>query len=81
MIGFLGRVPLRIGYATGGRSFLLSHPLALPAWRASRHESFYYLNIIAELEQLLHGQSKILEQEPFNLFLDFYLKRRSLGGY
>jgi heptosyltransferase-2 len=64
MVGSLARVRRRIGYATGGRRFLLSHALALPTWRASRHESFYYLNIIAELEQLLYGQSKILEQEP-----------------
>ena len=63
-VAFLGRVPVRIGYATGGRSFLLSRATALPAWRDSRHESFYYLNLIAELEQLLHGQSIIMSQEP-----------------
>ena len=60
----LGRVPFRLGYATQGRKLLLSHPLALPEWRSSRHESFYYLNIVAELEQLLTGQSMILQHEP-----------------
>lgn len=64
VIARLGRARLRIGYATEGRRVLLSHALALPAWRDSRHESFYYLNLIAELERLLHGQSKILDQEP-----------------
>ncbi|MDQ3252903.1 MAG: lipopolysaccharide heptosyltransferase II [Acidobacteriota bacterium] len=49
------RVPMRIGYATGGRRHLLTHPLAPPEWRHQRHEVFYYLNIIAELERALIG--------------------------
>jgi len=49
------RVPMRIGYATGGRRHLLTHPLAPPEWRHQRHEVFYYLNIIAELERALTG--------------------------
>ena len=64
VVALLGRVRYRIGYATEGRSLLLSHPLTLPAWRDARHESFYYLNIIAEVEKLLCGQSKILEDQP-----------------
>lgn len=63
-----GRVPLRLGYATEGRSILLTHPLRLPAWRGERHEIFYYLNIIGELERLLYGASDINSHEPrFNL--------------
>lgn len=64
VVARLGGANLRIGYASEGRRFLLSHALDLPVWREARHESFYYLNIIAELEQLLRGQSAILEQEP-----------------
>ena len=64
LIAFLGRARFRIGYATQGRSLLLTHPLALPEWRDSRHESFYYLNIIVELELLLNGRSEIPEQQP-----------------
>jgi heptosyltransferase-2 len=64
LVASLGRVPFRVGYGTQGRKLLLTHPLALPAWRDSRHESFYYLNIISELDQLLNGESKILEPEP-----------------
>jgi heptosyltransferase-2 len=64
LVAMLGRVRCRIGYATEGRSLLLSHPLALPVWRDASHESFYYLNIIAELEQSLSGESKILEAQP-----------------
>lgn len=58
------RVPLRLGYATDGRRALLTHPLSLPAWRSARHEVFYYLNVVAELERLLYGTSDVERQEP-----------------
>jgi len=64
LVALLAGVRWRVGYATEGRGLLLSQPLALPAWRDARHESFYYLNIIAEFEQLLCGHSKILEEQP-----------------
>jgi heptosyltransferase-2 len=68
LIARVARVPLRLGYATQHRGFLLTHSLSLPQWHNSRHESFYYLNIIAHLETLLDGSSKILDREPvFNL--------------
>ncbi|HEX8493608.1 MAG TPA: lipopolysaccharide heptosyltransferase II [Pyrinomonadaceae bacterium] len=58
------RVPLRLGYATDNRRALLTHPLPLPAWRNERHEVFYYLHIVAELEQLLYGTTDVLRQAP-----------------
>jgi heptosyltransferase-2 len=64
LIAWMARVPNRIGYATQRRGCLLTHPLPLPKWHGSRHESFYYLNIVAQLETLLHGASKILDHEP-----------------
>ena len=51
-IAFLARVPLRIGYATERRSFLLTHAVTVPAWKNERHEIFYYLNLVSELEKL-----------------------------
>jgi heptosyltransferase-2 len=36
----------------------------LPAWKNERHESFYYLNIVAELERMLFGTSTIETGEP-----------------
>lgn len=63
-IASLARVPLRVGYATDGRRALLTHPLALPRWRGQRHEVFYYLNLLSELETLLYGRSQILNSEP-----------------
>lgn len=58
------RVPLRVGYATDGRRALLTHPLPLPAWRSERHEVFYYLNLVAELERLLYGRVVVAERAP-----------------
>jgi heptosyltransferase-2 len=64
LIASAARIPLRIGYATDGRSRLLTHPLPLPGWRGERHEVFYYLNLVAGLERVLYGASDIEEREP-----------------
>src|SRR6185503_8871400 len=64
LIPFLAGVLLRLGYATESRQALLTHPLALPDWRSSRHEVFYYLYLITALEQSLSGTSEICEAEP-----------------
>jgi len=64
LIPFLAGVPIRLGYATESRQALLTHPLALPDWRSSRHEVFYYLYLITALEQMLFGTSEICEGEP-----------------
>jgi heptosyltransferase-2 len=64
LVASLARVPLRIGYATDGRQSLLTHPLDLPEWRSSKHEVFYYLNIIARLEWLIKREQTFLESQP-----------------
>jgi heptosyltransferase-2 len=64
LIPGLARVPLRLGYATQGRSFLLTHPLETPAWRNERHEVYYYLNIISALEMMLQKNSEPANREP-----------------
>jgi heptosyltransferase-2 len=64
LVASLARVPTRFGYATDGRGFLLSNPLPVPSWRATRHEVFYYLNVVAELEKTLRGSSDIETYEP-----------------
>jgi len=63
-VASLARVPVRIGYATQGRGVLLTHPLQVPPWRGHKHEVFYYLNIVAELERSLRGSSDIEAREP-----------------
>ena len=64
LVASLARVPLRIGYATDGRQALLTHPLALPEWRESKHEVFYYLKIVAELEWLAMQEQSFLATQP-----------------
>jgi len=64
LVASLARVPLRIGYATDGRQALLTHPLALPEWRNTKHEVFYYLKIVAELEWLIKHEQTFLDIEP-----------------
>lgn len=64
LVASLARVPLRIGYATEGRQRLLSHPLGLPEWRSSKHEVFYYLKLIAELEWLVNQEQTFLDTQP-----------------
>jgi lipopolysaccharide heptosyltransferase II len=64
LVASLSSVPLRIGYATDGRQRLLTHPLALPEWRGARHEVFYYLQVVAELEWWIKGQETFLATEP-----------------
>ena len=64
LIPFLASVPFRLGYATESRQGLLTHPLALPDWRSSRHEVFYYLYVVTALEQMLFGTSSICEADP-----------------
>src|SRR6266542_3846984 len=64
LVASLARVPLRIGYATDGRQALLTHPLEVPEWRNSKHEVFYYLKIVAELEWLIKREQTFLNTQP-----------------
>jgi heptosyltransferase-2 len=64
LVAALARVPTRIGYATQGRGALLTHGIAVPPWRGERHEVFYYLNVVVELERLLYGTTTIAAREP-----------------
>jgi heptosyltransferase-2 len=64
LVASLARVPLRIGYATDGRHALLTHPLEVPEWRNSKHEVFYYLKIVAEVEWLIKRAQTFLNTQP-----------------
>lgn len=64
LIPFMAGIPFRFGYATEARQFLLTNPVPRPEWRASRHEVFYYLYLIAALEQLLAGTNSVCDNEP-----------------
>lgn len=79
VIAFLAGVSNRIGYQTERRGFLLTHSLPLPVWKNKRHESFYYLNIVAELERLVSDSPKLETTEPrFDLCVSEDRKQEAL---
>src|SRR5688572_9224040 len=51
LVAKLGKAKQRFGYATDGRSILLSKPLPVPDWKNTRHEIYYYLNLVGEIEK------------------------------
>jgi len=63
-VPFAARVHFRIGYDTERRGPLLTAAIPVPPWKNERHESFYYLNLVAELERLVFGSDKIANAEP-----------------
>ncbi len=64
LVAKLGKAETRIGYAADKRSFLLTDALPVPTWKNERHEIFYYLNIVAEIERKFFGETKVWENEP-----------------
>jgi heptosyltransferase-2 len=64
LVSKLARVPRRFGYAKESRSFLLTDAVPMPAWKNERHEVFYYLNLVAEIEKSYFGTQTALENEP-----------------
>ena len=61
---FLAGVSVRVGYATDRRSALLTSALPVPAWKDERHESFYYLNLVAGVEKAVFGSSSAIQSDP-----------------
>ncbi len=64
LVSFLARVPVRAGYDTERRGFLLTQPVPVPSWKNERHEIFYYLNLVAELQQRLLGTAPSETLQP-----------------
>ena len=64
LTAFAARVPFRIGYDTDRRGILLTTAIAVPDWKNERHESFYYLNIVSELQQLVERSATATAETP-----------------
>jgi len=63
VVRFAG-IPKRFGYAREGRGILLSDPIKPPEWRDERHQVYYYLNIVSELERRILGTTTVNEAPP-----------------
>jgi heptosyltransferase-2 len=64
LVAKLARIPRRFGYAKESRSFLLTDAVEIPQWKNERHEVFYYLNLVAEIEREYFARQTVLENEP-----------------
>ncbi len=60
----LARIPRRIGYNKDLRGLLLTQPVPVPEWKDKRHEVYYYLNLVAEVERRFLGSSTVGTYEP-----------------
>ena len=64
LIAKLASIPQRFGYAKEGRGFLLTGAIGIPVWKNLRHEVYYYLNLIAEIEKSFFKTQTVLQNEP-----------------
>jgi heptosyltransferase-2 len=55
---------LRFGYRTEGRGFLLTNAVKQPDWKDRKHEVFYYLNLVSEIEKSLLGSDTVSNSAP-----------------
>jgi len=79
LIAKMSAIPRRFGYAKEGRSFLLTDSVEIPIWKNQRHEVFYYLNLIAQIEKSFFKTQTILQNEPhFDLAVS--AERRAEAG-
>ncbi|HEY2847792.1 MAG TPA: glycosyltransferase family 9 protein, partial [Pyrinomonadaceae bacterium] len=60
----LSSVPRRFGYNKDLRGLLLTDPIAVPEWKNRRHEVFYYLNLVSEVEKRLLGRDTVSTAVP-----------------
>jgi heptosyltransferase II len=64
LVAKLARIPRRFGYAKESRSFLLTDAVPIPVWKNERHEVFYYLNLVAEIEKQYFARDTVPDREP-----------------
>ncbi len=64
LVAKMSKIPRRFGYSKEGRSFLLTNAIEIPIWKNERHEVYYYLNLVAEIEQEYFAKKTVLENDP-----------------
>jgi heptosyltransferase-2 len=76
LVAKLAGIPKRFGYARDARSFLLTKATRIPDWKDTRHEAYYYLNLVGEVEEDLLGGETSAENEPETI-LNVSVERRA----
>ncbi len=64
LLSKLGRAKKRFGYRNEGRSFLLTDPIEKPEWKSEKHEVYYYLNLVGEIESDYLGSRRSATVSP-----------------
>lgn len=57
-------IPVRLGYATDGRSYLLTHRVPRTTEAKEQHEVYYYLRLVAEFERWMLGATTVEKASP-----------------
>ncbi len=55
----LAGIPRRFGFIKEGRGMLLTDAVPIPEWKSERHEVFYYLALVAEVEKEMLGTETV----------------------
>ena len=61
---YLSKIPRRFGYNKDVRGLLLTDAIAVPEWKNRRHEVFYYLGLISEVEKRVLGRDTVSTAVP-----------------
>lgn len=64
LLSRLGKAKKRFGYKNEGRSFMLTNSFDIPDWKSKKHEVFYYLNLVAEVEDEYFGERTVSTSDP-----------------
>src|SRR6187399_1835534 len=64
LTSFMTRVPRRFGYNKDVRGLLLTDPIAVPEWKNRRHEVFYYMHLVGEVEKRILGRDTVSQTMP-----------------
>ncbi len=61
---FAAGIPMRVGYPTDGRGWLLTHGIPLSEERRRGHQVHLYLHLVAEMERQLLGTTHAASSDP-----------------
>ncbi len=64
LLTFAAGIPIRVGYPTDGRAWLLTHRIPLRPQGRREHQVYVYLHLIAELEHRLGGMERVSFADP-----------------